>query len=65
MRTESFQKILDRAAAGQYTGWSIGEMCDRIAWLWKYRKIDYNTMEKMTAQMRYIMIYGAYDEHKF
>lgn len=55
MTPERVQQLLDRMCMGKYTGFTIGQITDRIAWLWKWRKISYEQMTKMTAQARYIL----------
>lgn len=49
------ENTLDRMEQGLYTGISIGRITDTIAWLWKYRYINYDQMTKLTAKARYII----------
>lgn len=46
---------LNRIENGLYTGLTIGKITDTIAWLWKYRYIDYETMSKLVARTTYII----------
>ena len=46
---------LNRMENGLYTGLSIGQITDTIAWLWKFRHIDYNELTRLTAKARYII----------
>lgn len=46
---------LDRMEQGLYTGVSIGYVTDQIAWLWKWRKISYEEMSRLTAKARYVI----------
>ena len=46
---------LDRMDQGKWTGVRIGCITDQIAWLWKFRKIDYETMTELTAKARYVI----------
>lgn len=55
MRKERVQTILDRMVDGKYTGFTIGQVVDQIAWLWKWKKITRDEMTLMTAQARYIL----------
>lgn len=52
---ERVQNALERMVYGKYTGWTIGQVTDKIAWLWQWRKITYEEMTTMTAQARYIL----------
>lgn len=46
---------LDRMERGLYVGVSIGWVTDQIAWLWKFRHINYDEMTQLTARARYII----------
>lgn len=47
--------ILDRMEQGLYTGFTIGWVTDQIAWLYKWRYIDYDLMTHLTAKARYVI----------
>lgn len=59
MNTEKKLKFindtLDRMERGLYTGVGIGTITDQIAWLWKFRKIDYETMAQLTDKATHII----------
>ena len=52
--------LLDRMENGLYTGIKIGWITDRIAWLWKFHQIDYDTMSMLCMHAtRAISMIGA------
>ena len=55
MKKERVQKILDRMERGQYTGFTIEHIVDKITWLWKWRKITHDELTKMTSQVMRIL----------
>ena len=57
-KVSKLYNTMDRMERGLYTGLSIGWVTDQIAWLWKFRYIDYDEMTKLTARARYII--GTY-----
>ena len=54
-KIEFIWNTLDRIERGQYVGVSIGTVTDMIAWLWKWRKIDYQTLTDMTGKATYVI----------
>lgn len=54
-KIKKIENTLSRMENGLYTDVSIGYITDQIAWLWKYRYIDYDTMTRLTAYARYVI----------
>ena len=61
MDKERLQKELDRMSERKYSSFSIGELCNKIAWLWKWKKISYDEMTMMCLQAIRIIEEGGYD----
>lgn len=40
MTIDNFEKRLDEFSKGMYTGLPVSFFSDRIAWLWKFKKIS-------------------------
>ena len=64
MTKERVQKELDRMSAGKYSAFTIGQLCDKITWLWKWRKITKDEMEMMCLQAINIIGEGYYGEYR-
>lgn len=60
MKKERVQEILDKMEQGKYTGFPISQITDNIAWLWKWRKITREEMERMTEQVCIILEMKVY-----
>ena len=57
---QKLHNLLDRMENGLYTGIKIGWITDRIAWLWKFRQIDYDTMSMLCMHAtRVISVMGV------
>lgn len=41
MTLNSFERQLDEFSKGMYTGLPVSFFSDRIAWLWKFKKISH------------------------
>lgn len=54
-KVKRIENILDRMEKGLYTGISIGYVTDQIAWLWKFRYIDYDTLTRLTTRATYVI----------
>ena len=47
-KVKRIDDTLNRIECGLYTGVSIGSITDEIAWLWKFRYISYEEMQRLT-----------------
>lgn len=54
-KVNRIENILDRMEKGLYTGISIGYISDQIAWLWKFRYIDHDTLTNLTTRVTYVI----------
>ena len=55
MTVKQLHEALDRMERGQYTGFTIGQLTDKIAWLWKWKKNSHDEMEMMALQAIHIL----------
>lgn len=46
-KVRRLEEAMDRMEHGLYPGLSISEINDQIAWLWKFRYIDYYDMSRL------------------
>jgi hypothetical protein len=49
------EDALTRMENGMYAGVTVGWITDTIAWLWKFRYIDYDQLTDLTARARYVI----------
>lgn len=61
MTKEQVQKELDRMSNGQYSSFTVGQLADKVSWLWKWRKITHEEMEMMCLQVINIIGMGVYE----
>ena len=54
-KVQRIRDALDRMDRGMYPGLSIGMITDQIAWLWKFRYIDYDTMTELATHAIYTL----------
>lgn len=54
-KVELIRDTLDRMDRGMYAGHTIGWVTDQIAWLWKFRHIDYDTMTELAMHAVYTL----------
>ena len=64
MTKERLQQELDRMSEGKYSGFTIGQLCDKISWMWKWKKISYEEMEMMSLQAINIIGNGGYNGYR-
>lgn len=64
MTKERVQRELNRMSEGKYSGFTIGQLCDQIDWLWKWRKISHEEMEMMCLQAINIIGTNRYNEYR-
>ena len=50
--------IMDRMESNQYVPYNCSYVCDRIWWLWKWRKISMEQMESLAKRITYLMDNG-------
>lgn len=60
MSKEKLQAELDRMSAGKWSAFTVGQLADKVAWMWKWRKITHDEMESMCLQLINIIGMGIY-----